>query len=142
MKAIPFVIPLACVAGLAAAPKMSVKELGGFIKVITASGGPRCQGRLDCLDDDVAAEMKTRGVALDVKSPIAYATNLVQVRSFNAMDKLVICNDKALLKEGATIAIVREDGKPAIYIDNARKKAFEEAGITFSDTLVKIAKFI
>jgi len=43
---------------------------------------------------------------------------------------------------GATIAIVKEGGRPAIYIDIARKKAFEEAGTTFSDALLKIAKNI
>jgi len=127
---------------IGATPKLTVKELGGFLKVIVASAGAADQGRMDCLEDGVSAEMKSRGITLDGRSRIAFAANLVQVRTFNAVDKLIICTDKTYLKEGATIAIVREDGKPAIYIDIKRKKSFEEAGVTFSDTLLKMAKFV
>ena len=134
------VFPFAVMIG--ATPKLTVKELGGFLKVIVASAGAADQGRMDCLEDGVSAEMKSRGITLDGRSRIAFAANLVQVRTFNAVDKLIICTDKTYLKEGATIAIVREDGKPAIYIDIKRKKSFEEAGVTFSDTLLKMAKFV
>ena len=142
MKFISPLLAVSCSLGMAATARLPIKDLGGFIKVITASAGPKCQGRLDCLDDAVAAEMKAHGLAIDVRSPIAFAVNVVQVRTFGAVDKLVICNDKALLKEGATIAIVLEDGKPVIYIDKGQKKSFEEAGILFSDTLMKIARVI
>ena len=94
------------------------------------------------MNDELAAEMQAHGISIDVRAIVAYAENNVQVRTFQSMDKLIICSDKALLKDGATIAIVKEGGKPAIYIDSARKKAFEEAGVTFSDTLLKIAKII
>jgi len=133
---------LAGAALAATAPRIPTKDLGGFLKVIVASAGGQAQGRMDCLDDDVAAEMKGRGVTLDVRAPIAYADNLVQVRTFSSTDKLIVCSDKALLRDGATVAIVKEAGKPVIYIDGARKKHFEEAGITFSDTLLKIAKVL
>lgn len=133
---------LAVVSSIAVAstPKLPVKVLGGFLKVITAGAGPKCQGRIDTLSDEVAAEVKSRGLALDVKSPIAFAANLVQVRTFSSCDKLVVCDDKTYLKEGATVAIVMEQGHPVIYIDGGRKKTFEEAGIVFSDTIMKIAK--
>lgn len=133
---------LAAPALVAAAPRLSTRELGGFLKLIAASAGASAQGRMDCLDDDVAAELKDRGVALDVRAPIAYADGLVQVRTFSATDKLIVCGDKALLRDGATVAIVKEAGKPVVYIDSARKKHFEEAGITFSDVLLKIAKVL
>ena len=95
------VLPFTVMIG--ATPKLTVKELGGFLKVIVASAGAADQGRMDCLDDAVTEEMKSRGLTLDVRSRIAFAANLVQVRTFNAVDKLIVCTDKTFLKEGATI---------------------------------------
>jgi len=111
-----FLLAAVTVAAPAAQPRMSIQELSGFIKVITYSVGEASRGRIDCLDDDVAAQLQKSGVTVDPSAPVAYAENLVQVRTFEAQGKLVICNDKALLKEGATIAGGEGAGKPVIYI--------------------------
>ena len=58
---------------------------------------------------------------------------LVQVRTFESMGKLVVCCDRSLLRDGATIAVVKEDGKPAIYIHNGNRQKVKETCITISD---------
>jgi hypothetical protein len=69
MIAIPLAFGLASITLASAAPRVSVKELGGFLKVIAASAGARAQGRMDCLDDDVVEELKARGLERDRFDP-------------------------------------------------------------------------
>ena len=132
----PALFLVAATLASAAPSRLTTHELSGFLKVITSSVGEANRGRIDCLDDKVAEELQKNGVALDPAAKVAYADSLVQVRTFESMGKLVVCSDKALLREGATIAVVKEDGKPVIYIHNGNRQKVQEGGITISDTLV------
>jgi hypothetical protein len=126
----------------AAQPKMSLRELTGFLKLVSNSVGEASKGKVDCLDAKISEELQKSGVTVDPTAKVAYAENVVQVRTLESVGKLVICADKALFKEGATIAVVKEDGKPAIYVDNAHQQALQKAGVVLSDTFMKMAKVV
>jgi hypothetical protein len=126
----------------AAQPKMTLHELTGFVKVVSNSVGEASKGKVDCLDAKIADELQKSGVAVDPTAKVAFADNVVQVRTLDSMGKLVICADKSLFKEGATIAVVKEDGKPAIYVDSTHKVALAKSGIVLSDTFLKMAKLV
>jgi len=139
---IPCILAAAAAVALAAPPRLSPHELSGFLKMISASVGEANRNKIDCLDDRLASDLKKEGVAIDPSARVGYAESLVQVRTFAAVDKLVVCSDKSLLKDGAALAVVKEGGKPTLYLSGANLRKAKEAGITLSDTVVKIAQVV
>jgi hypothetical protein len=132
---VPF---LALVPSLVAGPpRVSTGELTPFLKVISASAG--APGRIACRDMDLSMQLKQSGLSPDAKSPVAWAANEDQLRAYLAEGKLVVAGDASMLASGASIAIVRDKGKPVILVD---KKNLAASGVTLSDALLKIARIL
>ena len=119
----------------ATTPRVSPVELTPFLKVITTSAGS--PGRIACRDMDLGLQLKKSGVSPDASSPLAWAANETQLKDYLAEGKLVVAGDATLLASGATIAVVKEHGKPVILI-SARNLAASK--VTLSDSLMKISR--
>jgi len=121
----------------AAEPQISPGELSPFLRVIANSAG--CPGRIACRDIDEAMQLKKDGLSPDAKAPVAWAASPAQIKAYLAEGKLVVSGDPASFKEGASIVIAKEHGKPVVVIDTRNAAA---SGVTLSDALMKIARHI
>jgi hypothetical protein len=106
-----------------------------FLKVITSSVGS--PGRVACKDIDLSVQLKKDGLSPDAKAPVAYAVSSAQIKAFLADGKLVVCGEEPGLKEGASIAVFKENGKPVLVVNLKNAAA---TGLTLSDSLLKIAR--
>ena len=120
---------------LAAPPQVPPAELMPFLKVVTASAG--APGRIACRDMDLSMQLKKGGVSPDAKAPVAWAATGEQLKDYLAEGKLVVAGDPAMLKAGAGVAIVLEQGRPVILIS---LKNVQASGVTLSDALLKISR--
>jgi len=120
---------------LAAPPQVAPAELMPFLKVVTASAG--APGRIACRDMDLSMQLKKGGVSPDAKAPVAWAATAEQLKDYLAEGKLVVAGDPAMLKAGAGVAIVLEQGRPVILIS---LKNVQTSGVTLSDALLKISR--
>lgn len=122
---------------LSVSEQISPGELSPFLRVISSSAG--CPGRIACRDIDEAMQMKKDGLSPDAKAPVAWAANPAQIKAYLAEGKLVVSGDPAAFKEGVSIVIAKEHGKPVVLIDTRNATA---SGVTLSDALMKIARHI
>ena len=106
-----------------------------FIKVIASNSGS--SGKVDIKDADLAKALGGMEVAVDKSAKVAYATTEAEVKALAASGKLVICNRLALLPEGGSIAIVEEEGKPAIYLHTGH---IQQSGAKVSASILKIGR--
>lgn len=60
--------------------------------------------------------LKKQGISTDPRSSIAWAATPAQIEMYRADQKLILCGDKALLQQGAAIALVSEGGRLVIYL--------------------------
>jgi len=128
-------IPMILLALSATPPHLTPAELVPFLKVISASLGT--PGRVACKDIDLSMQLKQDGLSPDGSAPVAWAASEVQIRNYLAAgSRLVVCGDEAGLKDGASIAIFREGGKPVLVVSVKNAAA---NGFTLSDALLKIA---
>jgi len=124
-----------CLLATSTPPHLSPAELSPFLKVISASLGT--PGRVACKDIDLSIQLKKDGLSPDGGAPLAWAASEGQIHTFLAAgNRLVVCGDEAGLKEGASIAIFRERGKPVLVVSVKNAAA---NGFTLSDALLKIA---
>jgi hypothetical protein len=106
-----------------------------FLKVIcTNSGSP---GRISIQDGALSKAMDALGVTSDKGAKVAWATNEADIKALAAAGKLVVCNRLNLLPEGGSIAIVEEDGKPAIYLHTGH---IAQSGAKVSGSILRIGK--
>ena len=105
-----------------------------FLKILLSSTG---QFGFSCSDPAFKAMLEASGLAVAPGFKMAWAASEAEVKALKASGKLVIVPKLAWLKEGGSIAIIEEAGKPQIYINPANIKA---SGMTLSDTIVKMAK--
>jgi hypothetical protein len=120
-----------------AEPQISPSELSPFLRVISSAAG--CPGRIACRDIDEAMQMKKDGLSPDAKAPVAWAASPAQIKAYLAEGKLVVSGDPAAFKDGVSIVVAKEHGKPVVVIDTRNAAA---SGITLSDALMKIARHI
>jgi hypothetical protein len=106
-----------------------------FLKVISASVGT--PGRVACKDIDLSIQFKKDGLSPDAKAPVAFAVSSAQIKAYLADGKLVVCGEELGLKEGASIAVFKENGKPVLVVNLKNAAA---TGLTLSDALLKIAR--
>lgn len=119
------------------ASDLSVQELAGFLKVISANAGS--PGRIACRDIDMAMALKKSGISTDVRSVAAWAVDASQTRTYATEGKFIICPNPTLLREGASLAILREQGHPVLLLHAGHAKA---TGVQLSDNLMKIARIL
>lgn len=133
----PISVSLSVLATLLAtsAPLLSPGELTPFLRVITASVG--APGRVACKDIDLSMQLKKDGLSPDAKSPVAFANSGGQIKTFLAEGKLVVCGEEAGLKEGASVAVFKQGGRPVMVVSTRNATA---SGFTLSDALLKIAR--
>ena len=106
-----------------------------FLKVICTNSGSA--GRVSLQDAALGKALDSLGVSTDKAAKVAWATNEADVKSQAAAGKLVVCNRLALLPQGGSIAIVEEDGKPAIYLHTGH---IAQSGAKVSGAILKIGK--
>jgi len=131
-----FLLPaMIAFAPLQAADPLSVQELAALLRVLSTQAG--FAGRIACRDLDMTIQLKKDGLSTDPRSAIAWAATAEQARSYKAEGKFVVCADSALFKEGASLAIVRENGKMGLVLHAANSQG---TGVTLSDAILKVAK--
>ena len=109
-----------------------------FMKVV-ASNIPACGGKVAVRDSDMADALLDNSLDLSPKSILAWATSAEELSEYVSAKKVVVVGQLDWLKRGACIAIVEEGGKPCIYISKERVAA---TGVTLSESLMKVGKFI
>lgn len=120
---------------LQAADSPTVEELAALLRVLTAQAG--FAGRIACRDLDMTVQLKKVGLSTDYRSSIAWAATADQARAYRAEGKFVVCADPALFKDGAAMAIVRENGQMGLVLHAANSQS---TGVTLSDAILKVAK--
>lgn len=117
----------------AVAGDLPVSMQGKLLSIISRTCGGN--GKVDCQHDPALA--KGFGENNDPSSKFAWGTNEAQIKALRAQNKLVICPKVELLSKGAAIAIVEEDGKPAIYVHLENLKS---SGVVLNDAFMKMSK--
>ena len=115
-------------------PHLSPAEMTPFLRVISASVG--VPGRVACRDIDISIQLKKDGLSPDATSPVAWAASGSQIATFLTEGKLVVCGRESGLKDGASIAVFKEGGKPVMAV-SPRNAAL--GGFILSDALLKIS---
>lgn len=106
-----------------------------FIKIIANSSG--LNGIVACKDSSMAGAVTGAGCKVEPSGRVAYGRTEAEVKALKAAGKLVICPKLELLQAGGAIAIVEENGHPAIYLNLGNIAA---SGVTLSDAILKIGK--
>jgi hypothetical protein len=106
-----------------------------FIQILTNSAGS--PGKVACKDPALTAALGGVGVTPDPACKVAWAASLDEVKSLKAAGKLVICGKTDWLKEGGSIALVEEGGKPQLYLQMSNIAA---SGVTLGEGVLKIGK--
>lgn len=115
-----------------AVPPATVAKI---IRIVAAGG----DGKVNCLDPEVAAALSSVGVAADANAAIVYATSDKDVAKFAKQNKLVICNQLELIKQGAVIAIVAEGDRPVVYLSPANAAA---SNTKIPEVVMKMGKVV
>ena len=95
-------------------------------------------GKVSTKDGALAGELSKNG-KLDNNSRLVYVTTLSEVKAYAARNSCVVVNDPKLLSAGATVALINEGGKTKFFLS---KKNMEIFGITFPDSIMRIATFV
>lgn len=107
--------------------------MAGLLKEIAKLAGT--PGKVATSNSTVKAELKKLGIQIDESATLAYATTEEGVKAMKAEKKMVVCDRLDLLRKGAAIAIVEEDGKPSIYLHMRNMRA---SGVRLPDTSMKL----
>jgi len=116
------------------AQDLSPETQAKFLKILLSSTG---QFGFACADAGFKTKLEANGIAVSAGFKMAWAATEAEVKPLKAAGKLVIVPKLAWLKNGGSIALVEEAGKPQIYLNMANVKA---SGMTLSDTIIKMAK--
>jgi hypothetical protein len=127
---------LLCASATLLAGDLAVPTVAKFIRVIASASGA---SKVACSDREVAGELASLGVQADPEAKVVWAGSERDAGRFAKLGRVVICGNIDWLNAGATIAIVAEGGRPALYI-SARNLA--ATGVAFPDTIMKISKVI
>ena len=114
---------------------LPMEDAAKHLLTIAASAG--YQGRIACRDLDMSLALKRQGISTDPRSPIAWAASLSQVELYGADHKLILCADKALLDQGAAIALVSEGGRLVIYLHQGHAA---KASVPVPDAILRLAR--
>jgi len=115
------------------AGEVAAPTIAKLIRIVAASG------KVACPDPEVAAELGKLGLALDPEARIVWAITDKDVSHYAKQSKLVICGQVGQLAQGASLAIVAEGGRPAIYIHSANLAASK---VSLPDAVIKIGKVV
>ncbi len=105
-----------------------------FLKSLLSAAG---QFGFACGDPALRPQLEANGVSVSPGFKMAWAGSEAEARALKAEGKMVIVPRIPWLKTGGSIAIVEEDGKPAIYLNSANVKA---SGTQLPDVILKMAK--
>jgi len=74
-----------------------------------------------CEETALLAELLKRGVRPNPVSPVAWASTVEDLIRFKG--KLILCEHLDWLQRGASIALIEEEGRPAVYLNEANIQA-------------------
>jgi hypothetical protein len=115
---------------------LPVETEAKFLKVLLTSAG---QFGFACNDATLKAKLEEEGVSVGPGFKYAWGSSEPEVKALKAQDRFIICPSLDWIKAGAALALVEENGKPALYASTANVKA---SGMTLPDAIAKIAKKI
>lgn len=107
--------------------------MAGLLKELAKLAGS--PGKVATSRTSLKADLAKLGVRIDGGATLAYATNEEDVKAMKAARKLVVCDKLELLRKGAAIAIVEEDGKPTVYL---HMRNMRNSGVTLPDASMKL----
>ncbi len=131
-RALPFAA-LALAAGLLradVAPDLQAK----FVKVIASHASSK--DRVAVEDPAVRAELEKLGVGVDPKAKVAYVATEEELKA-KLGGRVLICPRLEWLPLGASIAIVEENGKPAIYVHTGH---LEASGVKVAPAIMRLGR--
>ena len=105
------------------------------IRLILKSSG--VGDKILCKDGALAAELAKQGVTADGGAKVAWANSEAEVKSLKNSGHLVLCGKLEWLPAGGSLAVVEENGHPAIYMHMSN---IANSGVTLGDALLKIGK--
>lgn len=73
-------------------------------------------GRIACRDSALGAEFMKAGLKVDPAAKVAWATSEEDIRAFATEGKLVATDRASGLREGASVGLVHEKGRLAVYL--------------------------
>lgn len=126
---------LTLMATLPAAADVAPDLQAKFVKVIARHASSK--DRVAVTQAGLKAELEKLGVSIEASARVAYAGSLEEVKAMAAERKLVVCGNLAWLPQGASIAIVEENGKPAIYVHTGN---LEATGIKVAPAIMRIGR--
>jgi hypothetical protein len=113
------------------APDLQAK----FLKVIATHASSK--GRVAVTHEGIKAELEKLGVSVDASANVAFAGQESELKAFVAAKKIVVCGRIEWLPQGASIAILEENGKPAIYMHTGN---LEATGVKVSPAILRIGR--
>jgi hypothetical protein len=135
LRRIRWILPLVCLSANLPAADLAPPTVAKFIRLLIAAGGG--VAKVNCADKEVAAELRSLGLAIDPEAAVVWAGSDREASKYGKLGKLVICGQLESLATGASVALVAEGGRPAIYIS---PRNLSGTGITLPDSILKLAK--
>jgi hypothetical protein len=112
-----------------------MEEAARHLLTIAAASG--FQGRIACRDLDMSVALKKQGISTDPRSSIAWVASPAHIALYGPERKLLLCGDRALLDQGAAIALVSEGGRLVIYLN---LKHASQASVQVPESILRLAK--
>lgn len=133
-RLVPAVMAFVSVIGVQA-QDVSPVDLVPFVKLLLSSTGEKsfaCGTNMG-----LRFKLQSMGLGTAPTSKIAWAGSEAEVKTLKAANRMVVVPKLEWLKQGASVAIVQEGGKPVMYLNMANVKA---SGLTLPDAVIKTAK--
>jgi hypothetical protein len=105
-----------------------------FLKSLISATG---QFGFACSDPTLKPLLEANGVSVSPGFKMAWAASEAEAKALKAEGKLVIVPRLAWLRSGGSIAVIEEEGKPAVYLNPVNVKA---SGMQLPDVILKMAK--
>lgn len=106
-----------------------------FLKVIAHHASSK--NRVAASDPAIKAELEKHGVSIEGGANVAFAASEEELKTLVAARKIVVCAHIEWLPQGASIAIVEENGKPAIYMHTGN---LEATGVKVAPAILRIGR--
>jgi len=105
-----------------------------FLKLLLQSMGGK---PVACNDKELAGELAALGVPMSPEAKCVWMDADKDLPRLLKEGRMVICGSRPALAAGAAMALVAEEGRPAIYVN---PKALASSGVSLPDHILKIAK--
>jgi hypothetical protein len=137
IRGIRWILPVACLSATLPAADLAPPTVAKFVRLVVAAGGG--VAKVHCPDKEIAAELRALGLVIDPEGAVVWAGSDRDAVKYGKLGKLVICGQRDFLASGASIALIAEGGRPAIYIS---PRNLGGTGFILPDSVLKLAKVV